>query len=183
MGSDLFADMLNLPTPAPSETKAEQLIDAGYHSSTVLRFLELVSVHHFEPLLPADSFWTCRFLLEVAERFDCVRLMKPIRKRLHELATREKRAWALFILGAERDDWPMGRQALRSLSSRESSPFLGPSSRLLRFLKQLPVEWQLVLASQVLNSSCRQYELLTDWSTIACKFVRPDSSVDADLAR
>jgi hypothetical protein len=109
--------------------------------------------------------------------------MKPIRKRLYEIATRENCALALFILGAERDDWPMGRQGLRGLSSSEVSPFLGTSSGLLGFLEQLPVEWQLVLASQVLNGSFQHHAVLTDWSTLAVKFVKPGSAVDADLAR
>jgi hypothetical protein len=92
--------MKSLPTPSVDQKKEEQQIDLRHDQTTVLRFLELISISYFAPLLPTYNFDTCVALMALTEQFDCVRIQPSIRHRLFETALEEKKFWELFKLGA-----------------------------------------------------------------------------------
>ena len=174
--------MLDLPTSANGQQQAGQLVHIDYDQRTVLLFVELVSLHHFEYIVNNLDFATCRSLLPLMIQFDCRRLRYPIRQRLYGSARGKGEAWELFKLGAHQDDWEMGRQGLKRMYHEQVTHLLGSCSTFGSVLETLPAEWQFALSSIIMASSFDSTQLIMDWSGQASKFHRPGSLADKAFA-
>lgn len=174
--------MGSLPAPIAGQQKAEQLIDLAYDQSTVLQFLELVSIHNVDLIVPTFDFASCCSLTALAEQFDCFRLSSSLQDQLFTVTYDEEQAWEIFKVGAKRNDWRIGRQALRGMYYNHVSALLGYSTTFGEILDTLPSAWQLALSSAVLSSSFDNRQLIMDWSGLASKFYEPGSSVDKEAA-
>lgn len=174
--------MGKLPTPAPNLRSGEQPINLDYDQTTVLQFIQLVSIHEFDLIVPHFDFAACQSLLALSIQFDCGRFKSAVRYQLYGKTYDEEKAWELFKFAADRDDWSMGRQALRRMYSDRVAELLETSSAFEEVLDKLPLSWQLALSKAILSSFIDDRRLVMDWSGQASSFHRPGSLMDKGIA-
>jgi len=76
--------MKSLSGQTASMSKGQPIeLDCG--QAIALQFLELVSVHKFEPIVKTLDFDSCKSLYTLFEQYDCTRLQHPLREQLNIL--------------------------------------------------------------------------------------------------
>jgi hypothetical protein len=180
--SIVFADMGSLSTSTATQQLPGQLIHIDYDQATILQFVELVSIHNFEFIVINLDFAACRSLLPLLIQFDCRRLRYAIRQQLYASARGKGEPWELFKLGAQQDDWEMGRQGLKRMNQGQVTNLLESGSSFEAILATLPADWQFALSSTIMASSFDSRQLIMDWSQQASKFHNPVSAVDKAYA-
>ncbi|WWD22444.1 hypothetical protein CI109_106935 [Kwoniella shandongensis] len=140
--SVVFRDMLNVTdSESGTENDASRIHDNGAPIETDLPsdildvFLNSISVS--TPCVHLNDFERVQKLLTFCEKFDCEKnLLDCVRQRL--FATAKGREWDLLIYASERDDRPMGAQALSQMTR---DTFTCESYFWAR-VKKLSIEWQ-----------------------------------------
>jgi len=153
-----------------------QPIDLDCGQAIALQFLELVSVHKFEPIVKTLDFDSCKSLFTLAEQYDCSRLRHPIRNQLVQTARSEETSWDLLKFGSVKEDWGLGRYALRQMSAQHVASLIKSVSGFHDLLCKLRPEWYLTLSSLLLDKTYEHhgYQITTmDWAILASKFIKP----------
>lgn len=89
----------------------------------------------------------------MVEQYDCSRLRHPIRAQLVTTAQSEERSWDLLKLGSLKEDWALGRYALRQMNAQYVSSLIKSVSGFHDLLCELRPEWHLTLSSIILDKT------------------------------
>jgi len=161
-----------------------QPIDLDCGQAIALQFLELVSVHKFEPIVKTLDFDSCKTLYNLVEQYDCSRLRHPIRVQLNQTANSEGMSWDFLKLASLKEDWSSGRYALRQMNAQYVASLIKSVSGSHEILCALRPEWHLTLFSLLLDmpyEHCGYHDTM-DWATLASKFIKPGSANDTAAA-
>jgi hypothetical protein len=175
--------MKSLSGQTANMTKGQPIeLDCG--QAVALQFLELVSVHKFEPIIQTLDFDSCKSLFTLVEQYDCSRLHHHIRVQLITTAQSEERSWDLLKLGSLKEDWGVGRYALRQMDTQYVASLIKSVSGFHDLLCELRPEWHLTLCSIILDKTYehRGYQPTMDWAMLASKFIKPGCVKDTEAA-
>ena len=164
------------------------------HIDATSKILEL-----FMSLLPPGTrqsisnvltFQQCQGLLAFTEQYQCPQLIPLVRARLPDSATERGQPASLFLLASLRDDWPLGRAALRIMDTSETTYLFwtAPTHKGKRepkydsevqgraFFEKLRPEWSRVLMSLIFFGTFNSHNTQlasTNWKDYADRFVQP----------
>jgi hypothetical protein len=149
-------------------------------------FLSMLPESTREFVLNALTFEQCRDLLNFTEQYECVKLVPRIRTYLIHKTTGRGKATALFLFASDRDDWPLGRDAMKKMDAEEVRLIFGTGNRgksdadmkVRVFFNKLSVDWQQVLMPLLVFGACSSGIKLSqlEWPDFADKFVKPVKS-------
>ena len=159
-------------------------IDATY--KTLELFLSMLSPITRGPVCQTLTFEQCQDLLNFTEQYDCKELVTSMRNLLIQRAVRPGLPPDLLLFASRRDDWALGRDAMRMIDASEVRGLFGISifdkngptikANAQNFFEKLRPDWQLVLMRLVLfgGYGAHQTQLSeTAWKTFADEFVLP----------
>jgi hypothetical protein len=146
-------------------------------------FLSMLPETTREFVLNGLTFEQCRDLLTFTEQYECVTSIPRIRTYLIHKTTGQGKPTALFLFASDRDDWPMGRDAMTKMGYDEVGAIFGTVNqgksdadmKVRVFLDKLRVDWQPVLMHLLVFAACAQDCKLSQlqWRLFADKFVKP----------
>jgi hypothetical protein len=151
-------------------------------------FLSMLSPITRDLVLASLTFEQCRDLLTFTERYECEALVPCIRTYLIHTSVKPGRPTALFIFASDRNDWALGREAMKRMDASEMWPMLGithstsgksAEDKTHAFLDRLRPEWKHTLIPLLFFGVLRTRgtQLTTmDWGICADQFVKPVSS-------
>jgi len=149
-------------------------------------FLSILPETTREFVLNALTFEQCRDLLTFVEQYECVKLVPRVRTYLIHKTTGRGKPTALFLFASGRDDWPLGRDAMKKMDADEVRPIFGTVNRgknnadmkVRVFFNRLRVDWQQVLMPLIIFGACSHGQKLSqlEWRDFADKFVKPVQS-------
>lgn len=152
-------------------------------------FLSMLSPVTRDLVFASLTFEQCRGLLTFTERYGCQALIPSMRTKLIETTSSEPGLpTALFIFASDRDDWALGREAMKRMNASEMSPILSTTyskpgntveGQMNAFLDKLKPEWKQTLIPLlffgVLRTPNTQLSSM-NWGKCAYQFVKPSDA-------
>jgi len=153
---------------------------------TLELFLSMLSPITRDLVFVSLIFEQCRDLLTFTERYECKALIPSMRTKLIETtSSKSGLPTALFIFASDRNDWALGREAMKRMNASEVWPILSTAycepgktveGQMNAFLDKLRPEWKHrlipLLFFGVLRTRCTQFSSM-DWGICADQFVQP----------
>jgi hypothetical protein len=167
---------------APNEDVKPNLaaLDPVHIDATCL-LLEL-----FLSMLPETTREFVLNALTFTEQYECVKLIPRIRTYLIHKTTGQGKPTALFLFASDRDDWALGRDAMKKMDADEVRPIFrtvnrgksNADTKARVFFDKLRVDWQQVLMPLLFFGACALSNKVSqlEWRDFADKFVKPVKS-------
>jgi hypothetical protein len=178
--------MLDIPAPAKTRSNKDPRltpIDFDYDSSTIEVFLDMISVSH--PKLPILDYDACMALYDLCRKYDCPDLSELFKRRLVEKAGDLGAGFELFAYASARDDWSLGRAALKEMDMASVQDLYKSTDRFLLACDHLRPDWERVLLRLLLtkHSVSGSIMLQPDWQAIAEEFRRPRQKTSSRVGK
>jgi hypothetical protein len=135
------------------------------------------------------TFQQCQGLLAFTEQYECPQLIPLVRVRFPDSATGRGQPASLFLLASVRNDWALGRAALKVMDTSETTHLFWTATHRGKrepkydsevegraFFEKLRPEWRQVLMPLIFfgTFNSRNTQLAsTNWKDYADKFVQP----------
>jgi hypothetical protein len=158
---------------------------------TLELFLSMLSPITRNLVFASLTFEQSRDLLTFTEQYECKELIPWMRKYLIHTTVQSGQPTALFMFASERDDWSLGREAMKKMDASEMGPVFGISQyntsmvekgaegKMHAFLDKLRPEWKQALIPLLLFGILRtrntQFSNM-NWGICADQFVKPVKS-------
>jgi len=127
------SDLGHLEARLPlSETSKTILLP--HAAATIVRFLDIASVS--SPTFSA-SYDATVDLLELVDHLQAHKLVPRVKDHLYKVMSLERRAADLLLLGSAKNDWPMGRRAIQSLTAAQAEAIQDRDEQFEGFFERL----------------------------------------------
>ena len=134
-------------------------------------------------------------LLEFVDHLQAHRLVPRVKDHLYMVMLLERRAAHLLLLGSAKNDWPMGRRAIQSLTAAQAEAIQYRDEQFEGFFERLRPEWRRTLIDLIFFASYQETSVATshrktetstsrktptlrihfwDWASVYAKFVEPE---------
>jgi hypothetical protein len=142
-------------------------------------------------LIAGLTFQQCQDLLTFTEHYKCEHLIPLVRTQLISKAVGPGEPTALLLLASSRNDWALGRSALRKMDEKEILRTTAPlheyfnyygadkdAEKIMRaFLAKLRPDWQQTLTELLFFSYFENSSAIKNWSLCVGKFEQPDKGL------
>jgi hypothetical protein len=179
-----------------------KMISLNHSTTSIVNFLDFASVS--SPTL-TTTFDETIGLLALVEDIRAHKLLPQVKMHLYMVMSHEGRAADMLLLASKKDDWTMGRKALRNLSANQAAQISVRREGLQGFFEQLRPVWRRTLIDLIFFATFTKTPTKTpsfkktptfsrtksltktstdtnkpfwDWASLESKFVAPQESAE-----
>jgi len=167
--------------PSDSADRKPHVVKLDYESTIIVHFLDCASVS--SPILSTEFDDSVK-LLGLADQLQAEKLVNLVKQHLGQKIKDGHRAADLLLSASTRDDWALGRAAIRKLNQNTIEELNRQPGGYEGFFDKLRPVWRQNLMKLVL------FQMLRDvgphwmgWTGLAGRFVAPDRNTEKRRSR